>query len=554
MTIVEQTTPVHATLPWHATAASPAQPRDMDLPGWQPGTPGTPVQRAVNMQPRVVHVHDGLTPVGARALNLVEVTAALDAAGIEHFAVRGMDDRTGVVGVSERDRAAVFKALGRVCETRHGYVTPLVPAPPVATSLLRGNSRATWQTVATTKVLRMVWFRAEPTLNLLYGADYGCDIEFWTPDAAGQRLTAPRPNRMTRRVELAQPPVNTTVHQFTRLAPHHHRSTATVPTRAEFTHTLPEDLEFPVDVVYTWVDGRDEAWKRKRAQYTGQAYHPEAASDARFINRDELRYSLRSLHMFAPWVRNIYIATDDQVPSWLDESAPNIKVVSHREFFKDPSALPTFNSCAIESQLHRIDGLAEHFLYFNDDMFLGRPVAPQSFFLSNGLQKFFLSTTRVPFGDITEADTPTDATVKNNRRLLEQMFGRVVAQATQHVPYPVRRSIVAELEERFPQEFHTTMTSRLRSMDQLSVTYQLQHYYAYQTGRALPGSVRYGYIQLAVADLAERLERLLIRRDWDTFCLNDAYSTEDDIIAQNAVLQPFFEAYFPVPSPYEKRA
>jgi hypothetical protein len=143
-------------------------------------------------------------------------------------------------------------------------------------------------------------------------------------------------------------------------------------------------------------------------------------------------------------------------------------------------------------------------------------------------------------------------TVKNNRALLHRRFGRTITQCTQHVPYALRRSVLAEIEEAFPDEHRATMRSRFRGPDDISVTYSLHHHYAFATGRAVPGTVRYGYIQLAVPDLADRLARALARRDWDTFCLNDAYSSEAEVAAQHAVLRPFLDAYFPVPSPFEQ--
>jgi hypothetical protein len=315
---------------------------------------------------------------------------------------------------------------------------------------------------------------------------------------------------------------------------------------------LPDDIVFPIDVVYTWVDGTDPEWQRRRAQVTGESYHEESASEARFLSRDELRYSLRSVHANAPWVRNIYLVTDDQTPEWLDTSRPNLHVVSHKEIFSDPSVLPVFNSHAIESQLHHIDGLAEHFIYFNDDMFIGRPLSPQAFFLANGLSRFFLSQGQVPLRPVAPGDTPVDAACKNNRRLLAAKFGVTITQVFQHVPYPLRRSVLSEIEAEFPQEWAATMGSRFRSQQDLSPVSNLHHYYAYHSGRALPGAVRYGYIQLAVPDLAARLSRVLARRDWDAFCLNDAYSTEEELAYQHAVLLPFLESYFPVPSPYER--
>ena len=99
--------------------------------------------------------------------------------------------------------------------------------------------------------------------------------------------------------------------------------------------------------------------------------------------------------MYASWVRTIYLVTDGQVPHWLDTGHPRIRLVDHRQIFRDQSALPVFNSHAIESQLHHIDGLAEHYLYLNDDMFFGRPVEPELFFHGNGIAKFFVSKTPI---------------------------------------------------------------------------------------------------------------------------------------------------------------
>lgn len=113
---------------------------------------------------------------------------------------------------------------------------------------------------------------------------------------------------------------------------------------------------------------------------------PSSVSDSRFTSRDELRFSLRSLEYYASWVRKIFIVTDRQVPSWLDTDDPKITVVDHRDIFSDPSVLPVFNSHAIESQLHHIPGLADHYLYLNDDCFFLRPTGSELFFTANDLR------------------------------------------------------------------------------------------------------------------------------------------------------------------------
>ena len=74
-----------------------------------------------------------------------------------------------------------------------------------------------------------------------------------------------------------------------------------------------------------------------------------------------MKYSIRSIEMYAPWIRNIYIVTNGQKPSWAKLDHPNVFVVSHKEIFQQETDLPTFNSMAIEVHLHQIAGLRNMF-------------------------------------------------------------------------------------------------------------------------------------------------------------------------------------------------
>ena len=121
-------------------------------------------------------------------------------------------------------------------------------------------------------------------------------------------------------------------------------------------------MPFDIDLVYSWVENAGTAWEAARAQrMTGYQIGEGDGSDARYRQVDELKYALRSVQSFAPWVHRIFIVTDSDTPGWLTEH-PLVTVVRSDEFFADPSVLPTHNSHAVESQLHRIPGLAEHFL------------------------------------------------------------------------------------------------------------------------------------------------------------------------------------------------
>lgn len=112
----------------------------------------------------------------------------------------------------------------------------------------------------------------------------------------------------------------------------------------------------------------------------------------RFFDNNELKYSLRSIEKYAPWLRTIYLVTNGQVPNWLNRSHPKIKLIQHKDIFLNKTHhLPTFSSAAIECHLHRIPGLSKHFLYFNDDILLGKPIYRDDFYTKTNGYKIYLA-------------------------------------------------------------------------------------------------------------------------------------------------------------------
>lgn len=156
---------------------------------------------------------------------------------------------------------------------------------------------------------------------------------------------------------------------------------------------LTANINFPIDLVYLWVDGNDPEWQAKRNRYldapvvpTGEGAEAESVvsvAEARWRECDELKYSLRSVEKFAPWINRIFIVTDGQCPSWLSAQHPKIRIVDHSEIL-DAEALPVFSSHAIESCIYRIPELSEHFIVGNDDTLFAAPVTPDVFFKNGG--------------------------------------------------------------------------------------------------------------------------------------------------------------------------
>ncbi|CAH1118559.1 unnamed protein product [Phaedon cochleariae] len=135
-----------------------------------------------------------------------------------------------------------------------------------------------------------------------------------------------------------------------------------------------------IDVVYTWVNGSDPLFLTNLRNYLRGKNESCDISKQRYDDKYELKFSLRSLEIFAPWVNHVYIVTNGQIPSWLNLDYEKMTIITHEDIFRDSFNLPTFSSPAIESNLHRIPGLSKRFIYFNDDMFLGSPLYPEDFY------------------------------------------------------------------------------------------------------------------------------------------------------------------------------
>lgn len=138
----------------------------------------------------------------------------------------------------------------------------------------------------------------------------------------------------------------------------------------------------PIDFVVTWVDGNDPEWKKEKEKYeriSGKSNAPGANGEERYRDWDVFQYWFRAVEEYAPWVRNVYVVTCGQIPDWMNINAPKVKIVNHKDFIPN-QYLPTFSSIPIELNLHRIEGLSEYFVYFNDDMFINKPVMPEDFF------------------------------------------------------------------------------------------------------------------------------------------------------------------------------
>lgn len=139
--------------------------------------------------------------------------------------------------------------------------------------------------------------------------------------------------------------------------------------------------EDKIDFVVTWLDSNDPKWLA--SYHTFCPNSNKANENARFRNMDIFKYWFRAVERYAPWVHKVFLITNGKYPEWINTDNPKLVLVNHSAFIPE-EYLPTFNSCAIELHMHKIENLSEHFVYFNDDFFLNAPVEP-SYYFKEGL-------------------------------------------------------------------------------------------------------------------------------------------------------------------------
>ena len=135
---------------------------------------------------------------------------------------------------------------------------------------------------------------------------------------------------------------------------------------------------YKIDFVVTWLDSSDSEWKREYNKYKGITSEGDQ-TNARFRDWDVFKYWFRAVENYAPWVNKVFLITNGTFPKWINKEHPKLVLVKHSDYIPE-KFLPTFNSCTIELHMNKIEGLSEHFVYFNDDVYINAPITPEYYF------------------------------------------------------------------------------------------------------------------------------------------------------------------------------
>ena len=327
-----------------------------------------------------------------------------------------------------------------------------------------------------------------------------------------------------------------------------------------------------IDFVITWVDGNDPAWKAEREKYISGN---DDATEVRFRDWGLLRYWFRCVEKFAPWVRKIHFVTCGQLPDWLNTEHPKLNCVNHKDFIPE-QYLPTFNSRAIEVFLHNIPGLAEQFVYFNDDMFIVKPVKPEYFF-REGLPCDSFGLDCICFEDDTIGwGVASDIAVINNHFNLRDVLWknrRKIFSVKNGIRQVNRSLILGALYPFFPgirfnhaplsylkSSFQTVWAAesslmeeaaRCRFRSKATVNHFVVKYWQLASGQFVPvNSNRHCCVQLTDSNIGEAASIITSQR-YQTICLNDTKNVTD-IAKASETLISMFEIIVSDISEYEK--
>lgn len=313
-----------------------------------------------------------------------------------------------------------------------------------------------------------------------------------------------------------------------------------------------------IDLVYLWVDGGDTRWLAKRDAFIGNLNgHPNISDIGRYADNGELKYSLRSAEKYAPWIRKIFIVTDDQTPGWLDAANPKIKIIDHKEIIPE-AGLPCFNSTVIEHFIHKIPGLSEFFLLANDDTFFNAALSPEFFFKNDGFP--IVRLIRKPFGkwhyrmyrklkSLAGKEAGVyQKMVADASLLVENMYGKYYSGIPHHNIDAFRKSDFGDaMGSVFAERVESSLRHHTRHADDIHRS--IVSYYILAVGR---GHLKYVNKRDSIRISAHKPDFMtrLTRHKPKLFCLNDSRRVKD---RDRDRIKPFLEELFPEKSAFEKQ-
>jgi len=333
-----------------------------------------------------------------------------------------------------------------------------------------------------------------------------------------------------------------------------------------------------IDAVITWVDGNDPAWLAEKSRVSLALRSDDRP--IRYRDWDVLQYLFRGLEIFAPWIGTVHLVTWGHLPGWLNRGYPKLHIVNHHDFIP-AEYLPAFSANTIELNLHRIEGLADQFIFFNDDMFFMRPVKQARFFQrglpcdfavmnpaytmdlapGSGDNRIFY----IPYNDVNHLNARyamRECVSKHPlkwfnpvygmnllRNVLLYPWGRFVGFVDHHLPQPYLKSSFEDAWTDFSSVMDTTCRNPIRTDGDVNAW--IVRYHQLATGRFHPIAPPKNAVFTLEKDNAKVLD-IIRRQKMPMICLNDSPFIGVDFSREQAELQRAFAQILPEKSGFER--
>lgn len=333
-----------------------------------------------------------------------------------------------------------------------------------------------------------------------------------------------------------------------------------------------------IDFVVLWLDSNDPNWQKDYAEYSPHSEFGKGS--VRFRDHDTFKYWFRAVENYAPWVHKVFLVTNGKFPDWINKDCPKLVLVEHADYIPK-ELLPTFNSCVIENFLNRINGLSEHFVYFNDDFYLNSPVKPEYYF-KNGLpcdnnketcfnvpiytkeDRFGICLTMLTcIGLINGHFNRWKTVLQSPKRwfglhlglkgiLMSCLLAKqrlFIGFTNYHIEQAFLKSI---LDEVWMEEgtFISEKCTRFRT--DVSAMQYLFRYWQFASNKFYPKKRSRAFFFLNNKDVIKDIERTMMEEKCKSFCLNDSvFCSDEDYEYLKANLPLLFEKKFPKKSLFE---
>lgn len=291
-----------------------------------------------------------------------------------------------------------------------------------------------------------------------------------------------------------------------------------------------------MDAVITYVNGLDPVWQAEYADAVGGRVMAK-----RYRDWGTLMFLLRGIEKHIPSIENVFllVSGDSQVPSWVDRSV--VRVVLHRDIIPE-RFLPTFNSTTIEMFMHRIPGLAEEFLYFNDDMFPVMDCAPEDFFRDGKAV--------IGFAHHLFAGGKYKKRVRNSDHQARKALGKrpgLFFVRPQHTCSPMLKS-ESDAVYGFSEGKIFEVVSRLRTTRNFNQYLFLD--YLYYSGKTTGEKISNKHLSPAVHS-PETIADNIVNPSAKLLCINDVHLSDEDYERYRDAVLAAFRTHFPVRSRFE---